>query len=100
VAIAMPSVPFSFRLDQAIRGRLEEEALSLDRSSSYVVKKAIEAFLDSSDAKRNALKAAISEADKGHFISEEAMDAWVASWGSKDELPAPNPDITPNSGIL
>ena len=31
--------------------------------------------------KRTAIRAAVSEADEGVFISQEAMDAWVSSWG-------------------
>ena len=33
------------------------------------------------------------EAGEGAFTSQEAMDAWVASWGSESELPPPEPDI-------
>ena len=43
--------------------------------------------------KRAAIRAAISEADEGAFISQDAMDAWIASWGSDAELPSPEPDI-------
>lgn len=36
---------------------------------------------------------AVSEADKGAFISQAAMDAWVSSWGEDAELPPPEPDV-------
>ena len=35
----------------------------------------------------------ISEADEGAFISQEAMDAWVSSWGEDSEHPPPEPDV-------
>ena len=42
--------------------------------------------------KRAAIRAAIAEADAGAFISQDAMDAWVASWDDDPELPPPEPD--------
>jgi predicted transcriptional regulator len=89
----MAAVPFSIRLEPDVRSRLEEEAKSLDRSASYVATKAIESFLEARAAKRQALIEAVAEADKGVFISEEAMDAWIDSWGTDNELPPPEPDV-------
>ena len=43
--------------------------------------------------KRAGVRAAVEEAAKGAFISRDAMDAWVASWDSDEELPPPEPDI-------
>ncbi|WP_413992194.1 hypothetical protein ACMDCR_08950 [Labrys okinawensis] len=42
-----------------------------------------------------ALKIAVAEADKGIFISGEAVEAWVRSWDTENELPPPEPDIFP-----
>ena len=41
----------------------------------------------------DAVRAAIAEASKGEFISQEAMDTWIDSWDSDAELPPPEPDI-------
>ena len=43
--------------------------------------------------KRAAIRAAIAEAGKGEFISQDAMVNWIASWDSDEELPPPEPDI-------
>ena len=43
--------------------------------------------------KRAAIREAVSEAEKGSFISQEAMDAWVTSWGEDSELPPPESDV-------
>ena len=47
------------------------------------------ARFDSVDALNAAVRAAIEEAGKGAFISQEAMDTWIASWDSDAELPPP-----------
>jgi len=91
----MGSTPFSLRLDPETRKRLDREAESLDRSASYVATKAIESFLDAREAKRRALEEAIVEADKGVFISSEAIGRWMESWDTDNELPPPEPDVFP-----
>ncbi len=89
------AVPFSLRLDEATRQRLEEEARRLDRPASQVAAHAIVGFLDAQDELRRQIEAAVEEADQGIFISSEAMHAWMDSWGSDRELPPPEPDILP-----
>lgn len=85
------------RMDARTKSALEAEAKLRDRSAAYVVKEAIEELLDRRAYKRESLIAAIEEADKGVFISEEAMDKWIESWDTDDELPPPAPDIFPNT---
>jgi predicted transcriptional regulator len=89
------TTPLSLRLDPAVRDRLWHEAQIQDRSISYVAQKAIIDFLDAKDSKRQAILTAIAEADKGEFISDEAMIDWANSWGGDNELPIPNSDISP-----
>ena len=43
--------------------------------------------------KLDAIREALAEADKGVFISAEAMHRWIESWGTPDELPPPEPDV-------
>ncbi|CAA6821932.1 MAG: Unknown protein [uncultured Thiotrichaceae bacterium] len=93
----MPNVPLSLRIDAEIKERIEQEAKSLDRSSSYVVLQAISSYLKGKDEKRKAIAEAIAEADKGVFISQESMGKWVDSWGTDNELPPPEADIYPSS---
>ncbi|MBN9242377.1 MAG: hypothetical protein J0I98_06245 [Mesorhizobium sp.] len=50
-------------------------------------------FLKRSSAERRLLKERIAEADKGIFISQEAMHRWIESWGTENELPPPEPDV-------
>jgi predicted transcriptional regulator len=91
----MATVPFSVRLDETVKARLEAEAAREDRSAGYLVQQAVEEFLDGKEYFREQMLLAIAEADKGVFISEEAMDRWVNSWGTGNELPPPEPDILP-----
>lgn len=46
-----------------------------------------------------SIDAAILAANRGEFVSNEAMCAWLSSWGTEKELPPPEIDIwkTPRS---
>ena len=89
----MASSPFSMRMDDDLKAAIEEEARRQDLSAAQVVTRAVRAHLRAREAERAAVEAALAEADKGEFISGEAVMAWVESWGTPDELPMPEPDI-------
>ena len=89
----MGSTPFSIRIDEALKARLEQAAATEDRSLSYLAQKAISAFLDERDFKSQEIRRAFDDAQTGDFISDEAMNAWVDSWGSPDESPTPKADV-------
>lgn len=92
----MASVQFSIRMDPAMKSRLDEEAKLEDRSAAYITQMALDSYLREKEYLRNIVRDAEIEADKGVFISGDAMHAWIASWGSDNELPAPKPDIFPS----
>ncbi len=89
----MATVPFTFRLDEEIKTRLEEEARTDERSASYIASRAIKQYLDNRNYERLAIQEAVKEADKGVFVSSKSMRAWMASWGTDDELAPPKPDV-------
>jgi predicted transcriptional regulator len=91
----MASSPFSVRLDEELKSRLEVQAERENRSSAYIVQQALESYLGTKDQFYRDMKAAIAKADEGIFISEEAMDRWMDSWDTENELPPPKPDIFP-----
>jgi predicted transcriptional regulator len=91
----MANSPFSVRFDESTKSRLEQEAKREDRSAGYVINKAVEHYLNKKDNFRKEMETLVAEANKGVFISEEAMDKWMESWDTNDALPPPEPDIFP-----
>lgn len=89
----MATERLSLRIDAGLKKDLEREARREDRSPSWLAAKAIEATLRNRVEKRAAIRAAIEEAQNGAFISQEAMDDWIDSWGSDTERPPPEPDV-------
>lgn len=90
----MASGTFSVRLPPETRRELEEYAKATQRSSAFIVKEAVEAHLAERRAYLEAVEEAIRESDEtGEYISWEATKTWMESWGTKNELPPPEPDI-------
>lgn len=85
----MGSGPYSIRLDDELRKSLEREAQIEDRPPAQLAVRAIRSMLEAKAAKRAAIEAALQNADQGRFVSAEAMNDWIDSWDTEDELPAP-----------
>ena len=75
----MASTPFSIRINDSVRADLEKLCDLTGRSKAHIVIKAIEEYLERNSWKIEALNRAKQEADKGEFISHEAMGAWINS---------------------
>lgn len=91
----MPTAPYTFRMDDDVRKALELEAQFEDRPAAQLANRAIKAMIEAKTAKRSAISAALAEADKGAFISQEALNSWMDSWDTDDEQPLPAPDMHP-----
>lgn len=76
---------------------MEREAEIEDRTPAQLAVRAIRSMLDAKAANRAAIDNALAHADQGKFISAEVMNAWMDSWDTEDELPAPRADTTPDS---
>lgn len=93
----MGTAPYSIRLDDALRQSLEREAEIEERPPAQLAVRAIRSMLEAKAAKRAVIEAALEQADRGKFISAEAMNDWIDSWDTEDEVSAPKADITPDS---
>jgi len=89
----MSTVPFTFRIETELKKSLDLEAQAEDRSSSYLASQAIKMLLELKEEKKKAIERAVLEADKGSFVSQEAVHKWMNSWDTENELPKPKADI-------
>lgn len=87
------TVPFSIRIDSEVKSELDRQAEQLDRSSSYVAIEAIKEYLAARSREKKAIEEAVQEAQKGVFISSDAMRNWISSWDTDEELESPRADV-------
>jgi predicted transcriptional regulator len=91
----MASTVLSVRVPEALKEQLDYLSRSTKRSKAYLAVEALDDYVRKNAWRAKELHAALVEADKGAFISHEAMLAWVESLGSDKELAPPEPDIAP-----
>jgi predicted transcriptional regulator len=89
----MATTQFSLRLPEDLKNSLSEISKLAHRSQSQIAVRAITEYVERNEWKIKALQAAKQEADKGVFVSHDAIDTWLDSWGTDDEIPAPKPDV-------
>ena len=83
------STTFSVRVERAAKKRLEELAKNTGRSRAFLAAQAINEYLDINEWQVVGIKKAIRSLDAGMGIQHEEVKKWVASWGTKKELPRP-----------
>jgi predicted transcriptional regulator len=81
----------SVRISTSARNRLARLAKRTKRSQAFLAAEAIEDFLDLNEWQVAGIEEAIEQADRGELVPHEDVEAWVKSWGKKDELPRPKP---------
>jgi RHH-type rel operon transcriptional repressor/antitoxin RelB len=75
------------RLPTKTRSRLQKLATATERSQNFLIVEAIEQFLDINEWQIQAIKASLD--DPRDTVDGDAVDAWLATWGSADEKPPP-----------
>ena len=89
----MASDRITIRVEPELKQWFEQQAKRKDRSLGYMVTQSMEQTKRSSDARDQMIRDAMAEADKGVFVSEEAVHKWMDSWDTENELPLPEPDV-------
>ena len=93
----MTKTMISARIPEKLGVEIEALAQSTKRSKAYLITEALEDYVLRKAWLVKQIDEAVREADEsGEFISHEAMEAWLRSWGTPDELPPPEPDIFKN----
>jgi len=95
----MTSTVLSVRVPEALEAQLDYLSRASNRSKAYLAAEALGAYGKKNAWRAKELDAALVEANKGVFISHEAMLAWAGSIGSDQELAPPTPDIFSPSTI-
>jgi predicted transcriptional regulator len=87
----MTSHVVSLRISEEMKERLDRLSSATNRSSTALAEEALEDYLSQRELEIEALDAAVERADKGDFVSHEAVAGWLKSWGTADEGSVPKP---------
>lgn len=80
------------RLQPELEEHLGTTAEKLHRSKSWVINQALKEFFERQELEQDRWKEtlqAMESVAQGNVVSGEAVNAWLKSWGSSEELPPP-----------
>ena len=83
----------SVKLDDDMKGRVQHLAQARKRTSHWIMREAISQYVEREEKRealrRDTLKAWEGFQETGLHATAEEVDQWLASWGTENELPAP-----------
>lgn len=84
------SKPVTVRLDEEMRQRLEAVAKADDRSSHYVIKKAVEAYVQKAEWEIEEHRITMERLDHyeltGEYVSHADVGNWVSSLSRRKDV--------------
>ena len=90
----MSKMMISARVDEKLNKDLEKLAASSRRSKAFLITEALKNYIAHEAWINQKINDDFDAADaSGEWISQEAMEKWVMSLGTPNELPPPEPDI-------
>lgn len=85
--------PMSVKLDPDTRARIEQLAEARQRTTHWMMREAITQYVEREEKResfrRDAIKAWDEYQETGLHATAGEVDAWLASWGTDNELPEP-----------
>lgn len=83
----------SIKLDDDLKNRVESLAGAKRRSAHWVMREAIAEYVEREEQRetlrQDTLKAWEEYQDTGLHVPAAEVDAWLESWGTENEKPAP-----------
>lgn len=84
------TVPVTVRIPVEVNRKLERLAKATSRSKSWLAAEAIGTYVTSESDFLVAVEEGRKAAESGDVVPYEEVRQWLASWGTKDELPPPH----------
>jgi predicted transcriptional regulator len=83
----------SIKLDAETQERMRRLAEARSRAPHYLMREAINQYLDREEARESFKQEALSSwaefQETGLHLTGEEASAWLKTWGTDDEIPAP-----------
>lgn len=93
----MPSStpPLTVRLPEKTRADVDRFAELTKRSRSFIIKEAVEQYLQDRSAYLAELDAAVASIDAAETYDAETVFDWMKTWGTADEKPLAEGALAP-----
>ena len=83
----------SLKIEDTLKGRVQQLANLRRRSAHWIMLEAIQQYVEREEAaesfKQEALASWAAYQETGQHLTGQEVRAWLNTWGTKDEKPAP-----------
>ena len=83
----------SIKIDDSLKARVQRLARQRQRSPHWIMLEAIQQYVEREEAlerfKQEALTSWAAYKETGRHLTGEEVRAWLNTWGTDDETPAP-----------
>ena len=85
--------PVAIKINEDIKARIQRLAEARHRTPHWLMREALTQYVEREEKreafKRDTLQAWEEYRTTGQHVTAEAVDTWLASWGTDNESPAP-----------
>ena len=85
----MPTKVLTAHVPLPLAKKVDQLAARLERSRGWIVKQALEAWIDQEKERTRLTREALAEVDAGNVVPHRLVQAWAASLGTTKPLPLP-----------
>jgi predicted transcriptional regulator len=90
---ALVASPTSLKLDDELKGRVQHLAELRRRSSHWIMREAIAQYVEREEKREALRQETLTAWDEfqatGLHLTGDEVEKWLSTWGTDDELPAP-----------
>lgn len=79
------TVPISLRVSEAKAREIEALAKATDRSKSWLLEQALDAYLETQSWQIARIERGLAEIERGEAVAHEDVTEWLSGWGRDDE---------------
>ncbi len=79
------TVPLSLRISERKAREIETLAKATDRSKSWLLEQALDAYLEAQSWQVARIERGLSELDRGEGRPHEEVAEWLSGWGQEGE---------------
>ncbi|SCB58260.1 Predicted transcriptional regulator [Rhizobium aethiopicum] len=85
--------PTSLKLDDELKGRVQQLAKARRRSSHWIMREAIAQYVEREEKREKLRQETLGAWNEfeatGLHVTGAEVEKWLSTWGTDDELPAP-----------
>ncbi len=79
------TVPISLRISEQKAREIETLAKSTDRSKSWLLEQALDAYLETQTWQVARIEQGLAEIERGEAVAHGEVAEWLSGWGRDDE---------------